>query len=149
LVVVLYVVEETAVCGWVVGLDDLVVDGVVETVDRFALVPDLELPVTGGDGGGDECPDRDRGRDWPVDERDFDGVSVGDIPHEGDTSLADREYEAALCVEVVSNRDGWWPTQTAGVRSDVVGGVAGPYFVWVVDGSTGVEPVNSPVRSLA
>lgn len=145
MVVVLYVVEETAVCGRVVGLDDVVVDGVVEMVDRFALVSDLELSVTGGDGGGDESTDRDAVGYGPVGERDFDGVTVGDISHEGDTSLTDREYEVAFSVEVVGNRDGWWPSQSAGVQSDVVGWVTGPDLVWVVDGSTGVEPVNSPL----
>ena len=143
MVFVLHVVEETAGCGWVVGLDDVVVDGVVESVDTFALVTDLELPVTGGDGCCDESTDGDDVGDWPVGERDFDGVVVGDVPDERDTSLAYREYEVAFSVEVVSDRDGWWPTQAVGVGCNVVGWVAGSCHVWVKDRSAGVEPVNS------
>ena len=80
-------VEEAAVCWWVVGLCDGAVDGVVVSGDEFALVSYFELVVTGGDGGGDESSNGDRVGDGPVGEGDLDGSVLGDVPDEGDPSV--------------------------------------------------------------
>jgi hypothetical protein len=73
------VVEEALGGVRVVGVDDGVVDGVVESFDGFALAADFEAMVGGGDGGGDEPSGGDRVRDGPIDVGDPDGVVFGDV----------------------------------------------------------------------
>ena len=92
-------------CWLVIRFFDCVFDGVVEAGDGLSLVSDLELPVAGGDGCGDESSDRNAVGYGPVGERDFDGVTVGDVPDERDTSLADGEGQVAFSVEIVGDRD--------------------------------------------
>ena len=71
----------------VVGLFDGVVDGVVETGDSFALMPDLELVVASGDGGGDESSNGHRVGDGPVGAGNVDGSLLGDVTHECDPAV--------------------------------------------------------------
>ena len=114
-------VEEAFGCWRVVGLFDGVFDGVVKAGDGFALVADLEALAARCDGGCDECPDRDGGRDGPLGESDLDGVVFGDVSDERDSSVAHGEGEVAFLVEVVANGDVWWPAQLVRVASNVLG----------------------------
>lgn len=113
------------VCWWVVGLCDGVVDWVVVSGDGFALMPDLELVVTGGEGCGDESSDGDRVRDWPIGEGDLYGVLLGDVTDEGDPSVTEWQGQGTVAVEVISNGDRGWPLQVIGLGRDELSWVAG------------------------
>ena len=130
-------VDEAGGCWRVVGLDDGVFDGVVEVGDRFCLVPDPETPVAGREGCCDESTDRDGVGYWPVRVGDVDAVVVGDMSDERDTPVTDGEVEGAFRVEMVGNGDVGRPPQLVCVGLDVLGRVAGPDHIGVVDRAAG------------